>query len=87
MIIPQAGRIIIPATGNQCVMLLKSTSLVSAVGHLEPMRIVTDIHFSNVRVVELLAVAAIWSLVMTVFTTALQTTLQMLFPQRRGRRS
>ncbi|MBZ6079314.1 amino acid ABC transporter permease [Microvirga puerhi] len=82
VVIPQAGRIIIPAAGNQYIMLLKSTSLASAVGYLELLRIATDIYSSNFRVVELLAVAAIWYLVMTAFATALQTTLEKLFPQR-----
>lgn len=82
VIIPQAGRIIIPATGNQYIMLLKSTSLASAVGYLELLRIATDVYSSNFRVVELLAVAAFWYLVMTALATALQTTLEKLFPQR-----
>ena len=63
-------------------MLLKSTSLASAVGYLELLRIATDIYSSNFRVVELLAVAAFWYLVMTAFATALQTALEKLFPQR-----
>jgi polar amino acid transport system permease protein len=82
VVIPQAGRIIIPAAGNQYIMLLKSTSLASAVGYLELLRIATDIYSSNFRVVELLGVAAVWYLVMTAFATALQTTLEKLFPQR-----
>ena len=82
VIVPQAGRIIIPAAGNQYIMLLKSTSLASVVGYLELLRIATDIYSSNFRVVELLAVAAVWYLVMTAFATAIQTTLEKLFPQR-----
>jgi polar amino acid transport system permease protein len=82
VIVPQAGRIIIPAAGNQYIMLLKSTSLASVVGYLELLRVATDIYSSNFRVVELLAVAAVWYLVMTAFATALQTTLEKLFPQR-----
>jgi polar amino acid transport system permease protein len=82
VIIPQAGRIIIPAAGNQYIMLLKSTSLASVVGYLELLRIATDVYSSNFRVVELLAVAAVWYLVMTAFATALQTILERLFPPR-----
>lgn len=82
VIVPQAGRIIIPAAGNQYIMLLKSTSLASAVGYLELLRVATDIYSSNFRVVELLAVAAFWYLAMTAFATALQTTLEKMFPQR-----
>ncbi len=41
-------------------MLLKSSSLASAIGYLELLRVATDIYSSNFRVVELLAVAAFW---------------------------
>jgi polar amino acid transport system permease protein len=82
VVIPQAGRIIIPAAGNQYIMLLKSSSLASAIGYLELLRVATDIYSSNFHVVELLAVAAFWYLVMTAFATAIQTTLEKVFPQR-----
>jgi polar amino acid transport system permease protein len=82
IVIPQAARIIVPATGNQYIMLLKSTSLASTIGYLELLRITTDIYATNFRVVELLAVAAFWYLVMTAFATALQTGLEKLYPHR-----
>lgn len=82
VVIPQAGRIILPAAGNQYIMMLKSTSLASAIGYLELLRIATDIYSSNFLVVELLAVAAVWYLVMTAFATGIQTTLEKLFPHR-----
>lgn len=82
VVIPQAARIVVPATGNQYIMLLKSTSLASAIGYLELLRITTDIYAANFRVVELLAVAGFWYLVMTAFATALQTTLEKLYPHR-----
>ena len=82
IVIPQASRIIVPATGNQYIMLLKSTSLASTIGYLELLRIATDIYASNFRVVELLTVAAFWYLVMTAFATALQAALERRFPHR-----
>lgn len=82
IVIPQASRIIVPATGNQYIMLLKSTSLASAIGYLELLRITTDIYASNFRVVELLTVAAFWYLVMTAFATVIQTGLEKRFPHR-----
>ncbi|MNR13732.1 Octopine transport system permease protein OccM [compost metagenome] len=82
VVIPQAARIIVPATGNQYIMLLKSTSLASAIGYLELLRISTDIYAANFRVVELLAVAGFSYLVMTAFATALQTSLEKRFPHR-----
>jgi len=82
IVIPQASRIIVPATGNQYIMLLKSTSLASTIGYLELLRITTDIYAANFRVVELLVVAAFWYLVMTAFATAIQTGLEKLYPHR-----
>lgn len=82
VVVPQAGRIIIPAFGNQYIMLLKSSSLASAIGYLELLRVVTDIYSSNFLVVELLMVAAFWYLVLTAFATAIQTLLEKVFPQR-----
>jgi len=82
IVIPQAARIIVPATGNQYIMLLKSTSLASTIGYLELLRIATDIYSSNFRVVELLAVAAFWYLAMTAFATAIQTGLEKAYPNR-----
>lgn len=82
IVLPQAARIIVPATGNQYIMLLKSTSLASTIGYLELLRITTDIYSASFRVVELLTVAAIWYLAMTAFATALQTFLEKKFPHR-----
>jgi polar amino acid transport system permease protein len=82
VVIPQAARIIVPAAVNQYILLLKSTSLASAIGYLELLRITTDIYAANFRVVELLAVAGFWYLVMTAFATALQTALEKLYPHR-----
>jgi len=82
VVIPQAARIIVPATGNQYIMLLKSTSLASAIGYLELLRITTDIYAANFRVVELLTVTAFWYLAMTAFATAIQTSLEKLYPNR-----
>lgn len=82
VVIPQAARIIIPATGNQYIMLLKSTSLASVIGFLELLRITQGIYSANFQVVELLAVAAFWYLVMTAVVTAIQTALEKVFPVR-----
>lgn len=82
IVVPQAARIIVPATGNQYIMLLKSTSLASTIGYLELLRVATDIYATNFFVVELLVVAGFWYLVMTAFATAVQTLLEKKFPYR-----
>jgi len=82
IVLPQAGRIIVPAAGNQYISLLKSTSLASVIGYLELLRITQGIYSVNFYVVELLAVAAFWYLVMTAIATAIQYTFEKLFPVR-----
>jgi len=82
IVLPQAGRIIVPAAGNQYISLLKSTSLASVIGYLELLRITQGIYSVNFHVVELLAVAAFWYLVMTAIATAIQYTFEKLFPVR-----
>lgn len=82
VVMPQAARIILPAAGNQYILLLKSTSLASAIGYLELLRVTTDVYSANFRVVELLCVAGFWYLVMTAFATALQMLLERLYPHR-----
>lgn len=82
IVLPQTSRIILPAIGNQYVLLLKSSALASAVGYLELLRVATDLYSSNFRVVELLMVAAFWYLVMTALATMLQIGLEKRFPAR-----
>jgi polar amino acid transport system permease protein len=82
IVLPQAGRIIVPAAGNQYIMLLKSTSLASVIGYLELLRITQGIYSVNFQVIELLAVAALWYLAMTAIATAIQYTFEKLFPVR-----
>ena len=82
IVLPQTLRIILPAMGNQYVLLLKSSALASAVGYLELLRVATDLYSSNFRVVELLMVAAFWYLVMTALATMLQIGLEKRFPAR-----
>ena len=82
IVIPQASRIIIPAAGNQYISLLKSTSLASVIGYMELVRVSTDIYSANFHVVELLAVAAFWYLLMAASATMLQYALERAFPQR-----
>ncbi|MFT3906887.1 MAG: amino acid ABC transporter permease [Steroidobacteraceae bacterium] len=79
---PQAARVILPAIGNDYIMLLKSASLASTIGYMELLRVSTDIYSANFRVVELLLVCAFWYLMMTALVTVAQTLLERRFPVR-----
>lgn len=59
IIIPQALRLIIPATGNQFIMMLKDSSLVSVMGVWELMYVARAIGRADFRYMEMLISAAI----------------------------
>jgi polar amino acid transport system permease protein len=65
IILPQAMRVIIPPTGNETISMLKTTSLVAAIGVLDLTGSAELIYGSNNLQIPLLVVISIWYLVMT----------------------
>lgn len=63
IVLPQALRMIIPPTGNQLILLLKSSSLVSVIAGGELMTAINDIAAVNYRTIEMFFVASFWYLV------------------------
>lgn len=82
IVLPQTFRLIVPATGNQYVSLLKGASLASVIGYFEIVRVTTDIYSSNFRVMELLVVGAFWYLMLTGMATLLQQFIERRYPVR-----
>lgn len=76
IVMPQALRIIIPAAGNQYILMLKSTSLAYVLTYGELLRAATDIYSTNYRVMELLFVASVWYLIMTSVASTAQYWLE-----------
>jgi len=72
VIFPQALRVIIPPTGNQFIALLKDTSLASIITVTELLRAGRIITAANFKTMELLAIVAIWYLVMTTVLSLIQ---------------
>lgn len=62
IILPQALRIIVPATGNQIILMLKTTSLVSVIALPELLYSVQNIYARTFQVIPLLIVASLWYL-------------------------
>lgn len=86
IILPQAIKICLPATGNQVIVMLKNTSLVSVIATQELLTNAQLIYSTNFLTVELLIVASIWYLLVTTLATLAQRQLERaLSPQRRGR--
>ena len=65
IVLPQAMRVIIPPTGNEFINMLKTSSLAFAITYPELTLSVRDIYTNNLRIFELLFVAASWYLLMT----------------------
>ncbi len=79
IIFPQAMRVILPPTGNQVIILLKTTSLVLVIALPDLMTTVTHIYTRNFLQIPLLIVASIWYLVMTGALTVGQHYLERHF--------
>ena len=79
VILPQAMRVIIPPTGNEIISMLKTTSLVAAIGVLELTGIVSEISAANFKTVPLLLVACLWYLLCTTVLSVGQYYLERYF--------
>lgn len=65
IVLPQALRVILPPTGNECISMLKNTSLASVIGFTEIYYETSAIYAQNYETIPLLIVASIWYLVLT----------------------
>lgn len=76
IVLPQALRMVIPATGNQLIGMLMATSLVSVIGVHDLLTQAQFIYTANYLIMELLIVAAIWYLALTALASLLQHFLE-----------
>ncbi len=66
IVLPQAMRVIIPPTGNETISMLKTTSLVVAIGGVYELLFETQqIYAANYKPIPLLIAASIWYLALT----------------------
>jgi len=79
IILPQAMRVIIPPTGNETISMLKTSSLVSAIGIAELTGAAKLIYGSNNLQIPLLVVASFWYLVMTSILSVIQYFIERRF--------
>jgi polar amino acid transport system permease protein len=76
VVLPQAFRAIVPATGNQFIGMLKTTSLVSVIAASELMTNAQQIYAQNYFTIELLLVASAWYLFMTSIASIIQSIIE-----------
>ncbi len=84
VILPQALRIAIPPTGNQVMNLIKNTSLLFSIAIPEIFATGTNIYSANFKYFEVIAVVAIWYLLLAVGYGFVQRALERRLG--RGRR-
>jgi len=65
IVLPQAMRVIIPPTGNETISMLKTTSLVFAIGYMELLTTAQVIYGRTFQTIPLLLTASIWYIVLT----------------------
>jgi len=76
IVYPQAIRVIIPATGNQFIMLLKASSMVAVIGGGDLLTRAQQIYGQNFKVIPLLLVVSFWYLVLVGVATFGQSILE-----------
>ena len=65
VVLPQAMRVIIPTFGNETISMLKTTSLIAAIGGLEMFGRLQSVYSQTFQIIPLLVVACIWYLFLT----------------------
>ena len=87
IILPQAIRLILPPTGNQTILMLKTTSLVSILALADLLYSAQSIYSRNFQTIPLLIVVSIWFLAITSILTLGQGILERRFSDGRPRSS
>lgn len=83
VVLPQAIRVAIPATGNQFINLLKNTSLLFTVAVTEIFATGTNLYSVSYKYFEVLAVVSIWYIGLSALYGALQRRIEIRFSRGR----
>jgi polar amino acid transport system permease protein len=86
IVLPQAMRAIVPPTGNQIIIMLKGTSLVSVMAVADLFYTAQGIYVTTGKVIPMLIVASIWYLVCTSVLYFFQGQLEKRFGRGFNRR-
>jgi len=79
VVLPQAMRVIIPTFGNETISMLKTTSLIAAIGGLEMFGRLQTVYSQTFQIIPLLVVACAWYLFLTSLLTVGQYYLEAYF--------
>ena len=87
IVLPQAMKLIIPPTGNQTILMLKTTSLVSVLALADVLYSAQAIYARTFQTIPLLIVVSLWFLAITSILTVGQSYLERHFSDGRGQRA
>ncbi len=79
IVLPQAMRVIVPTFGNETISMLKTTSLIAAIGGLEMFGRLQQVYAQTFQIVPLLVVACAWYLFLTTILTIGQGYLERYY--------
>jgi polar amino acid transport system permease protein len=79
IVLPQAMRVIVPTFGNETISMLKTTSLIAAIGGLEMFGRLQQIYAQTFQIIPLLIVACAWYLFLTSILTIGQGYLEAYY--------
>jgi polar amino acid transport system permease protein len=79
IVLPQALKVIAPPIGNQIIMMLKMTSLVSIISMQDLLYATQTISARTFYIIPMLIVAAIWYLILTVIFSIIQISIEKYF--------
>jgi polar amino acid transport system permease protein len=87
IVLPQAMKLIIPPTGNQTILMLKTTSLVSVLALADVLYSAQAIYARTFQTIPLLIVVSLWFLAITSVLTVGQSYLERHFSDGRDQSS
>src|SRR5262249_24969931 len=79
IVLPQAMRFVLPPLGNETIIMLKATSLVSVIAGQDLLTNAQTSYNTNFKIIPLLVVASLWYLVMTSVLSIFQVLLERRF--------
>ena len=79
IVLPQAMRVIVPTFGNETISMLKTTSLIAAIGGLEMFGRLQQVYAQTFQIIPLLIVACAWYLFLTSILTIGQGYLEAYY--------
>ncbi|HJW75503.1 MAG TPA: amino acid ABC transporter permease, partial [Thermoleophilia bacterium] len=86
VVLPQAMRVIVPTFGNETISMLKTTSLIAAIGGLELFGRLQTVYAQTFQIIPLLVVACIWYLFLTSVLTIGQGYIEAYFGRGFGQK-